>query len=127
MGPCVPDFEEVKMAFYLVQGSFTPESWAGLVDNPEDRADAVRQTVEQLGGRLVNYFYAFGETDTVVILELADEVSAAAASLAFSASGAFRELKTTPLLTVEEGMEAMRKASQVSSTYRSPAGGNGPR
>jgi uncharacterized protein with GYD domain len=115
------------MAFYLVQGSFTPESWAAQLHNPEDRADAVRQTVEQMGGRLVNYFYSFGDTDTVVTLELADEVSAAAVSLAFAASGAFRALKTTPLLTVEEGMEAMRKASQVTSTYRSPAGDQGPR
>jgi uncharacterized protein with GYD domain len=110
------------MPFYMVQGSFTPESWAALLDNPEDRADAVRQTVEQLGGRLVNYFYAFGDTDTVVTLELADEVSAAAISLAFGASGGFRALKTTPLLTVEQGMEAMRKANQVTSTYRSPGG-----
>lgn len=111
------------MSYYLVQGAFTPAAWAALVGQPHDRADAVRQTVEQLGGRLVSYFYAFGDMDTAVTLELPNEVSAAALSLAFAASGAFRTLKTTPLLTVEEGMSAMRQAGQVSSSYRSPASG----
>jgi uncharacterized protein with GYD domain len=115
------------MPFYLVQGSFTPGSWAAMIDSPEDRADAVRRTVERLDGRLVSYFYAFGDNDTVVILELSDNVTATSVSLAFSASGAFRALKTTPLLTVEEGMEAMRRAGNVSSTYRPPAGEEGSR
>ena len=108
------------MPHYLVQGTFTPEAWSSLVRAPEDRADAVRKTVEQLGGRLIRYFYAFGDADTAVTLEVPDQVTAAAVSLAFTASGAFRALKTTPLLTVQEGMEAMRKAGQVGTAYRSP-------
>jgi uncharacterized protein with GYD domain len=108
------------MPFYLMQGTFTPEARSALVRNPQDRADAVRKTVEQLGGRLVSYYYAFGYADTAVTLELPDHVTAIAVALAFTESGAFQALKTTPLLTAEEGMEAMRKAGQVGTSYRSP-------
>lgn len=105
--------------------SRTPAAWAALVERPQDRAGAVQTTAEQLGGRLVSYFYAFGDSDTFVTLELPDDVSAAAVSLAFAASGVFRALTTTRLFTVEEGMEAMRKAGQVNLSYRSPVAGGG--
>lgn len=111
------------MPYYLVQGAFTPEAWATLVDQPQDRAAAVGQAVEQMGGRLVSYFYAFGDADTYVTIELPDAGAAAAVSLAFAASGSFRTLRTIPLLTSEEGMEAMRQAGQVRPTYRPPVTG----
>jgi uncharacterized protein with GYD domain len=71
-----------------------------------------------LGGHLESVYYAFGEDDVVVIAEMPDNVSAAAIALAVGASGAFKTFKTTPLMTVEEGIEAMRKASGTG--YRPP-------
>jgi uncharacterized protein with GYD domain len=63
-------------------------------------------------------YYAFGEYDVVLIGEIPDHVSAAALAMAVAAGGAAKALKTTPLLTIEEGIEAMRKASGTG--YRPP-------
>ncbi len=71
------------------------------------------------GGRLESAYYAFGDYDVVAIVEVPDNVSAAAFSLALNAGGALKAAKTTPLMTVEEGMEAMRKAGGTG--YRPPS------
>jgi len=71
-----------------------------------------------LGGRIESAYYAFGEYDVVGIMEMPDNVSAAALSLAASAGGAMKAIKTIPLMTIEEGIEAMRKAA--GSGYRPP-------
>ena len=106
------------MAYYLIQAAFTPEAWAKLVKNPQDRRQAIAPMVEKLGGRLESYWVAFGDYDSVVIVQAPDNVTAAALSLAASAGGALKAIKTTPLMTSEEAMEAMRKAA--SAGYRPP-------
>jgi uncharacterized protein with GYD domain len=106
------------MAYYLIQAAFTPESWAKLVKSPQDRKAAIAPMVEKLGGRLESYWYSFGDYDSVVIVQVPDNVTAAALSLAASAAGALKGIKTTPLMTSEEGMAAMRKAAGAG--YRPP-------
>ena len=107
------------MAYYLIQAAFTPEAWAKLVKNPQDRRQAIAPMIEKLGGRLENYWIAFGDYDSVVIVQAPDNVTAAALSLAASAGGALKAIKTTPLMTSEEAMEAMRKAATAG--YRPPS------
>jgi uncharacterized protein with GYD domain len=74
--------------------------------------------VEGLGGRIESVYFAFGEYDIVGIIDMPNNVSMAAFSLAASAGGAVKGVKTTPLMTIEEGIEAMRKASGTG--YRPP-------
>lgn len=106
------------MAYYLLQVAFTPETSATLIQNPQNRMEAVRPAVENLGGSIDEAWYAFGEYDLVAVLQFPDNQSAAAFSLAASAGGAVKALKTTPMMTMEEGMEAMRKAG--GSGYQPP-------
>lgn len=108
------------MASYMIQVAYTPKAWETLVKNPQNRMEAVRPAVERLGGRVEGSWLSFGEYDAVVIAQMPDNVSAAALSIAFSAGGALRASKTTPLMTAEEGLEAMRKASGAG--YRPPGG-----
>jgi uncharacterized protein with GYD domain len=108
------------MALYLVQVAYTPEAWAVQLHNPLDRREAVSQVVERLGGSIESAYYAFGDYDAILILEMPDNVSAAAFSLAVSAGGAVKAIKTTPLLTIEDGIEAMRKGAGAG--YRPPGG-----
>jgi uncharacterized protein with GYD domain len=107
------------MAYYLIQAAFTPEAWAKLVRNPQDRRATIRPMIEKLGGHLEGYWIGFGEYDSVVIVQAPDNVSAAALALAAAAGGALKAIKTTPLMTMEEGMDAMRKAAEAG--YRPPA------
>jgi uncharacterized protein with GYD domain len=107
------------MPFYLVQAAYTPEAWATMVKNPQNRNEAVRPVIEGLGGRLHGAWFAFGDYDIIAIVEMPDNTNAAAFSLAASAGGSVRALKTTPLMTTEEGIEAMRRAA--GSSYRAPS------
>ena|SRR5438874_13335089 len=99
------------MPTYLVQVSYTDAAWANLVADPHDRTEAVRPVVEGLGGRMISAYLAFGDYDVVLIIEYPDSVSAAAFSMAVAAGGAVKSIKTTPLLTIEEGIQAMRRAA----------------
>ncbi len=106
------------MAMYLTRFSYTPATWAKLIRNPEDRRAAARQYIESVGGKLHGFWYAFGEHDGYNLWEAPDNVSMAATALAISAGGALSSLQTTPLMTVEDTIEALRKASSI--TYRPP-------
>ena len=108
------------MPYYMLQGAYTSESWAAQIANPQDRVEIVRPIFEKLGGRIESAYFAFGEYDVVVITEFPDNVSAAAISVALNAGGAFKSAKTTPLMTMEEGIEVMRKAGGTG--YRPPGG-----
>jgi uncharacterized protein with GYD domain len=104
------------MPKYLIQASYTAEGVKGLQkDRASGRRKAIIDSAEALGGKLEALYYAFGEDDVIVILDLPDNVGAAALALAVSASGLVR-LRTTPLLTVEETDKALQK----SVSYRAP-------
>ena len=107
------------MPVYLTRFSYTPETWARMIENPEDRRDAARAYIESVGGKLHGFWYAFGEHDAINLWEAPDNVSMAAVALAITGGGALSSLETTVLLTVDETLEALRKAQQVS--YRPPA------
>ena len=107
------------MPYYLLQAAYTPEAWANLVKNPRDRTEAIRPVIEALGGKVIAGFLTFGEYDSITLAEMPDNLSAAAFSMAAAAGGAVKAVKTTPLLTTQEGVEAMRKAA--STGYQPPA------
>ena len=104
------------MPLYMSQFSYTAEAWAALARSPEDRSEAVSQLVESVGGRLVSLYYSFGEYDGLIIIEAPDEKAAAAAVLTSVSVGHIRTIKTTTLLTVEDTLEALRKAGEI--TFR---------
>ena len=106
------------MPYYMVQAAYTSEAWAAQIQNPQDRVEAIRPTIEKLGGKLESGYLTFGEYDIVGIAQFPDNQSAATFSMAASAGGSVKALRTTPLMTIEEGMEAMRKAASVG--YRPP-------
>ena len=106
------------MPSYLIQFSYTPQTLAALVKKPSERGTVVNKLVEQIGGKLVGYWLSFGEYDGLIIVEGSDNVSAAACSMKVASSGAFKAFKTTPLLNVEEGMAAQKKAGTLG--YKPP-------
>ena len=99
------------MPFFLHQVGYTPDALSKLIANPQDRFEAVRAPIEKLGGKIKDSYFAFGEYDAVLITEMPDSVSAAAIALAFAAGGSLRSCQTTPLMSVAEGLDAMRKAA----------------
>ena len=106
------------MPLYLTRFSYTPATWAKLIKNPEDRRDAAKQYIETVGGKLQGFWYAFGEHDGYALWEAPDNVSMAATALAIGAGGALSSLDTTLLLSVEDTLAALKKASSIK--YRPP-------
>jgi len=101
------------MPFDLTRFSYTPDTWAKLVKNPEDRRDAAKQYIEAVGGKLHGFWYAFGDHDAYNLWEAPDNVSMAATAIAISAGGALSSFQTTVLLAVEETVAALEKASAI--------------
>jgi len=106
------------MAMYLTRFSYTPETWARMIENPEDRRKAARSYIESVGGKLHRFWYAFGEHDGWNLREAPDNVSMVSVMLAIGAGGARSSSETTVLLSVEETLEALGKAK--STRYRRP-------
>ena len=75
------------MPLYLSRFSYTPETWARLIHNPEDRRKAAQSYIESVGGKLHGFWYAFGTHDGYNLWEAPDNVSMAATALAISAGG----------------------------------------
>ncbi len=106
----------VSMASYLVQVSYTAEAIRALMAKPQNRTAVVKKAVENLGGTLGGSWMSFGDYDLVMLVEMPNNVSAAALAIAAAAGGSLKSIKTTPLLTVEQGMAALKKAGKSGYT-----------
>jgi uncharacterized protein with GYD domain len=104
------------MPKYLLEVSYTAEGTKGLLkDGGTKRRQIADQAIKSAGGSMECFYFAFGHSDAIVIVDAADHASITAASLAINASGAVRA-KTTVLLTPEDVDQAVKK----SVTYRAP-------
>lgn len=107
------------MAWFMIQVSYTPEAWAAQIKNPVDRIAMVGQMMAPLGVTFEHSWYSFGEYDVVIIAQGPGNVEAAAGVLAAYSGGALTSIKTTPLMTTDEALAALRKAGDVQ--YRPPS------
>jgi uncharacterized protein with GYD domain len=104
------------MPKYMFEAPYTLEGARGVAkDGGTKRRAAVEAVLKSLRGKLEAFYFAYGETDAVVIVDLPDSVSATAVALTVGASGAVR-LKTTVLITPAEVDQAVKKTV----SYRPP-------
>jgi uncharacterized protein with GYD domain len=76
---------------------------------------AAKELIEDLGGKMESFYFAFGNTDVYAIADFPDNVSAAAAALTVCAGGG-ATARTVVLLTANEADAAAAKKT----TYRPP-------
>ena len=104
------------MAKYLVQANYVGDGLRGLLkEGGSSRRATVEKMVKSMGGAVEYWYYAFGDYDLYVIVDMPDKVTMASLSLTVNAAGLVT-VKTTVLLTPEEMDEAAKK----SPTYRGP-------
>jgi uncharacterized protein with GYD domain len=97
------------MPKYLILASYTAEGAEGLLKGGGSaRRKATEELVKEVGGRVEAFYFAFGKDDAVVIIDVPDQITAAALSLHVTASGALRT-RATVLITPEEIDEAARR------------------
>jgi uncharacterized protein with GYD domain len=106
------------MPKYLVEASYTVDGVKGLLkEGGSARRAAVEAAAKALGGSVECFYYVFGDDDVIVVMELPDNTSAAAFSLAVSASGAVTS-GVRVLITPEEVDNAAKRTVE----YRAPGG-----
>ena len=104
------------MPKFLIEATYTQDGVKGVQrEGGSGRRDAVAQVAESVGGRLESFYFAFGDRDAYVIVDLPDNESAAAVALTVNAAGG-ASVKTIVLLTAEE----VDAAAKRSVDYRPP-------
>ncbi len=107
----------MKFAIFF---KFKPETIAGAMENPSDRAAVVGGLLESVGGSLDAYYWMFGEHDGFVIADVPDSTSAAAVSLAVASTGAFAHLQTHELIPADQIGQLLERAKAAAGQYTPP-------
>ena len=104
------------MAKYLFKASLSPEGVAGIIaEGGTARRQVVQNSIEALGGTLEAFYFAFGDTDSIVVCDLPDNEAATAFALEVSATGRV-SVSTTVLITPEE----VDRAREKKTGFRAP-------
>ena len=93
---------------------------AVMTENPSDRPEAVRRVIESHGGKLIQFYWVFGDADVIYIYETPDRENAMSILLSLSSRGAIKSQETTVLISNDEAMRAMERAGAVDTGYRTP-------
>lgn len=104
------------MPKFLIKAAYTAEGTRGLMkEGGTARRAAIQKLLEDRGGRVESFYYAYGQDDALIVVDVPDAASGLALTLAVNASGAVR-LSTVPLITPEE----LDAAAKISVSYRPP-------
>lgn len=97
------------MPKYLIKATLSVDGAKGLLkEGGTARRKVIEGMAESVGGRVESVYWAFGEPDAYVTVDLPNNVSAAAIGLAVSAAGSVRT-NTVVLLTADEIDEATKQ------------------
>ncbi|HEU0223498.1 MAG TPA: GYD domain-containing protein [Paracoccaceae bacterium] len=110
------------MPFYLYQCSYSREAIKAMIAKPQDRREVADKLIQSVGGKLHQFFLAFGSNDVVAIFEAPDDKAMAAVSMLVAGAGTVAHGATTKLITMEEAMEAFATAGKASAGYKPPMG-----
>jgi uncharacterized protein with GYD domain len=104
------------MTKYLFEANYVGEGIKGLMrEGGSKRRDVVVDALKSIGGSLESFYFAFGDTDVLGVLDIPDQANAAALSLTINSTGAVN-LRLKPLMTPEDIDDAVKKTP----TYRAP-------
>jgi uncharacterized protein with GYD domain len=109
------------MAIFITQGNYTSDAIRGLMAKPEDRTEELSKLAAAAGGKLIAFYYTFGEHDFLMIGEGPSEKDFAASLLVAAASGTVTNLKTTVAINAADMTQAFGKAASIAGKFR-PAG-----
>ncbi len=108
------------MATYITQGRFTQDALKGMIAKPEDRAEAVAQLIERVGGKFLAYYITSGDYDFLIISEGPSNENALAATIAAAAVSGVTDMKTSMALTSREAKGTFARAGEVVASFRPP-------
>jgi uncharacterized protein with GYD domain len=108
------------MAHFMFRWRLRDSAMKGLVENPQDRTTPARQMIASFGGRMLSYFFTFGEFDGFAICEMPDECSGVALAMASRSTQKFENFEMLPLFTPAEAERMMQRAHTADPSYVPP-------
>ena len=109
------------MSIYITQGNYTEQAIKGMVDNPQDRMNAVAGLMESVGAKLLHYYVTTGEYDFLVVSEGNNITDLFAGMMIAGSTGGVKNLNTIQGVTTQEAMKSMEKAKSARASFK-PAG-----
>ena len=106
------------MSYFCHQVSFTSNAWPRVSEHPDDRFEAIRTPIENLGGNIRAAFFTTGRFDVLAITEFPDHVSPSDICIAFARGGVVAHIQTTPLLSAAQAIEAHTPTKHSEQVYR---------
>jgi uncharacterized protein with GYD domain len=101
----------------MTHATYAQAGIKGLIqDGGSKRKAAVKQMVEAAGGKLHAFYFAYGDSDVVIVAEYPDNATAASVAMAVGGAGVVSSFRSTVLITPDE-IDAAAKKSVV---YRPP-------
>src|ERR1700716_2797384 len=113
------------MTRFVIFFTLTGQTISRFIDQPSDRAAAVRALLEPVGGKLISYDFMFGEDDGMVVFEVPDAETAAVVSLAGGSTGAFASIGTHELISADRLPAVLDRARTARASYRPPGAASG--
>jgi uncharacterized protein with GYD domain len=98
------------MVTTMIQFSYTPQAMAKLVKHPDDRSRYIKEIIEKMGGRMLAFYYTYGDFDGFVLAETPDSTSALAVNFAAANPEVLARTQTTICFPVNDAIQAMRKS-----------------
>ena len=108
------------MPKYVALFKLTSDSVAGMIKKPSDRKKAVAAAAKSAGGKLLDYYWMFGQYDGLAIFEVPDSATMASIALAVTSTGALKHVETHELIEADNLVEILRKAQTLRPSYRPP-------
>ncbi len=108
------------MPKYATFFTYSGDAWARMVNDPADRAAAVRAAIEGVGGELMAFFWMMGPWDGFAVYSVPDEVAAASLAVGVARTGRVARLETFQVIDMDEGKRALELAGEVARSYRPP-------
>ena len=106
------------MAKYLIEETFSTQSAAGMLQNPEDRSEVLKPLFEAAGCKLEQFYVSGIENKAYLIVESPDLNSVYTVGTTFLAGRAASSIKYIPLVTIPEVVDLCKKAASLG--YRPP-------
>lgn len=102
------------MAQYLCKMTLTNQACGALLENPQDRFEAVKPMIESSGGKLLDYWFALDQGAIYLRIEGIEDLSAVMAiQMAVMGRGTISSWDGTRLLTAKEAMAAFKNAKSL--------------
>jgi len=104
----------------MLEVGYTPQAWHSQIETQANVVERISPALDACGAKLECLYYAFGDVDVIAIADFRTPEDAAAFSLAVGSSGALRICRMTALLSVEQGIDSMRRAAEGRKSYTPP-------